>query len=361
MEKKIYSVITGTGSYIPSRVITNEDFVKSEFYESNGVKIEKPGQEIADKFHEITTIAERRYISDDMITTDMAFLVAEEAIKASGIDVEELDYVIVANNFGDTTVTNRASDHIPAMASKVKQKLGIKNPESVAYDITFGCPGWLQAVIQADYFIKSGDAKKILVIGAEVLSRISDPHDRDYMLYADGAGAVILEGKESSSPIGIIAHKTRSDTLSHAGLLHMGPSYNHDFENPKDLFLKMNGRRLYQYALETVPKAIKACLDKSGYAITDVKKVLIHQANGKMDDAILKRLYSLYGIESAPEDIMPMTVHNLGNTSVATLPTLYDLIIKDNMENHQINAGDVLIFASVGAGMNINSVVYKTV
>ncbi len=359
MEKKIYSVITGTGSYIPSRVVKNEDFIANEFFESNGVKIDKSGQEIADKFHEITTIAERRYISDDMITTDMAVLAADEAIRASGIDAEELDYLIVANNFGDTTANNRASDHVPAMASKVKQKLGIKNPETVAYDITFGCPGWLQAVIQADYFIKSGDAKKILVIGAEVLSRISDPHDRDCMLYADGAGAVVLEGKESSSPIGIIAHKTRSDTFSHAGLLHMGPSYNPDFENPKDLFLKMNGRRLYQYALETVPQAIKACLDKSGYSITEVKKVLIHQANGKMDDAILKRLYSLYGIENAPNDIMPMTVHNLGNTSVATLPTLFDLIIKDNMENHQINSGDVLIFASVGAGMNINAVVYK--
>ena len=359
MEKRIYSVITGTGSYIPSRVVTNEDFIANEFFESNGVKIDKSGQEIADKFLEITTIAERRYITDDMITTDMAVLAAEEAIKASGIDAEELDYVILANNFGDTTADNRASDHVPAMASKVKQKLGIKNPETVAYDITFGCPGWLQAVIQADYFIKSGDAKKILVIGAEVLSRISDPHDRDCMLYADGAGAVVLEGKESSSPIGIIAHKTRSDTLSHAGLLHMGPSYNPEFGNPKDLFLKMNGRRLYQYALETVPQAIKACLDKSGYSINEVKKVLIHQANGKMDDAILKRLYSLYGIENAPIDIMPMTVHNLGNTSVATLPTLYDLIIKDTMENHQINSGDVLIFASVGAGMNINAVVYK--
>lgn len=357
--EKTYSVITGTGSYIPTRIVKNQDFQGNVFYESNGTIINKTGEEISEKFHEITTIAERRYITDDMITTDMAFLAAEEAIIASGIDKEELDYVIVANNFGDTTTNNRASDHVPAMASKVKQKLGIINPETVAYDITFGCPGWLQAVIQADYFIKSGDAKKILVIGAEILSRISDPHDRDCMLYADGAGAVVLEGRESTSPIGIIAHKTRSDTLHHAGLLHMGQSYNPDFENPKDLFLKMNGRRLYQYALETVPQAIKACLDKSGFAISDVKKVLIHQANGKMDDAILKRLYSLYGIESAPENVMPMTVHNLGNTSVATLPTLYDLIIKENMENHEIKAGDVLIFASVGAGMNINALVYK--
>ena len=359
MNTSIYSVITGTGSYIPSKRIKNEDFHKNVFFESNGEKLNKPNEEVTSKFLEITTIAERRYITDDMTTSDLAFLAAEEAIKSAGIDKEELDYVIVANNFGDTKPDNRASDHVPAMASKVKYKLQIKNPETIAYDITFGCPGWLQAVIQADYYIKSGDAKKILVIGAEVLSRISDPHDRDCMLYADGAGAVILEAKESTTPIGILAHKTRSDTFTHAGLLHMGKSYNPDFENKNDLFLKMNGRRLYQYALETVPLSIKACLDRTGIAIEDVKKVLIHQANGKMDDAILKRLYALYNINEAPENIMPMTIASLGNSSVATLPTLFDLILKNNLNDHEINQGDVLIFASVGAGMNINAVVYK--
>ncbi|HEY6915611.1 MAG TPA: ketoacyl-ACP synthase III [Paludibacter sp.] len=359
MNTNIYSVITGTGSYIPSKQIKNEDFLNYEFYEPNGEKIDKAGREITEKFHEITTIAERRYITDDLTTSDMAFFAAEEAIKSAGIDKEELDYVIVANNFGDTQYNNRASDHVPAMASKVKHKLQIKNPETIAYDITFGCPGWLQAVIQANYYIKSGDAKKILVIGADLLSRISDPHDRDCMLYADGAGAVILEAKESTTPIGILAHKTRSDTFSHAGLLHMGPSYNPDFEKKDDLFLKMNGRRLYQYAIETVPPAIKACLDSSGITIGNVKKVLIHQANGKLDDAILKRFYALYDIKEAPEGIMPMTVDTLGNTSVATLPTLFDLILKNNLNDHQINNGDILIFASVGAGMNINAMVYK--
>jgi len=361
MNTSIYSVITGTGNYIPSRIIKNEDFLKNEFFETNGEKINKCNQEITDKFLEITTIAERRYITDDLTTSDMAFFAAQDAIKSAQIDQEELDYIIIANNFGDTRSDNRASDHVPAMASKVKQKLGIKNPETVAYDLTFGCPGWVQGVIQADYYIKSGDAKKILVIGAEVLSRISDPHDRDCMLYADGAGAVILEAKESTTPIGILAHKTRSDTFTHAGLLHMGPSYNPDFENPNDLFLKMNGRRLYQYALETVPQSIKACLDKINLPLTDVKKVLIHQANGKMDDAILKRLYALYNIAEAPENVMPMTVHTLGNTSVATLPTLLDLILKDNLDNHSIDKGDILIFASVGAGMNINAFIYKMV
>lgn len=361
MKKNIYSVITGTGNYIPSKQIKNEDFLENEFYETNGVKLTKTNQEIVDKFLEITTIAERRYVSDDLVTSDMAYFAAVEAIKSAGIDQEELDYIIVATNFGDIRSDNRIPDHVPALASRVKQKLGIKNPETVVYDLTFGCPGWLQGVIQADYFIKSGDAKKALVIGAEVLSRISDPHDRDCMLYADGAGAVVLEARESDTPIGILAHKTRSDTFSHAGLLHMDKSYNPDFEKKDDMFLKMNGRRLYQYALETVPQSMKACLEKSNTAITDIKKVLIHQANGKMDDAILKRLYALYGIDELPEDVMPMTIATLGNSSVATLPTLFDLILKDEMELHKINKNDILIFASVGAGMNINAMIYKMV
>jgi 3-oxoacyl-[acyl-carrier-protein] synthase-3 len=361
MSKSIYSVITGTGSYIPTRQIKNDDFLNTEFYEENGSRLNKPNSEITEKFLEITTIAERQYVTDDLLTSDIAYFASLEAIKSANIDMEELDYVILANNFGDTQSNNRVPEHVPALASKVKHNLGIKNPETVAYDLTFGCPGWLQAVIQADYFIKSGDAKKILVIGAEVLSRVSDPHDRDSMLYADGAGAVILEARESDTPIGILAHKTRSDTFSHSGLLHMGKSYNPNFENQNDLFLKMNGRRLYQYALETVPTAIKACLEKSKVDIKDIKKVLIHQANGKMDDAILNRFYGLYDIHDAPADIMPMTVDTLGNTSVATLPTLLDLILKDKMEKHEINNGDTIIFASVGAGMNINAVVYKMI
>ena len=359
MSNTIYSIITGTGSYIPNLQIKNIDFLEYEFYDEKGVRLEKSNQNIIDKFQEITTIEERRYISDDLLTSDIAYFAAIEAIKSAGIDKEELDYIILANNFGDTKAGSHVPDHVPCLAAKVKQKLEIKNPDTVAFDITFGCPGWLQGVINADYFIKSGDAKKILVIGAEVLSRVSDPHDRDSMLYADGAGAVILEAKESETPIGIITHKSRTDTLSHCGLLHMGKSDNPDYEKTDDLFLKMNGRRLYQYALETVPQTVKACLEKGGISIESVKKVLIHQANGKMDDAILKRLFGLYNIVDIPKNVMPMTISTLGNTSVATLPTLFDLILKDNLDSHQINKNDILVFASVGAGMNINAVVYK--
>jgi 3-oxoacyl-[acyl-carrier-protein] synthase-3 len=217
----------------------------------------------------------------------------------------------------------------------------------------------LQGVIQANYYIKSGDAKKVLVIGSEMLSRVSDPHDRDSLLYSDGAGAVVLEAKESETPIGIIAHGTRSDTINHANLLVMDKSYNPNLAEKGEIFLKMNGRKLYQYALETVPSAIKECLEKSNIPLNKIKKILIHQANGKMDEAILKRLYDLYEIKDIPEDVMPMTISKLGNSSVATLPTLYDLIKKGKLDMHEINSGDYIVFASVGAGMNVNAFVYQ--
>jgi len=354
----IHSVITGTGSYIPSRKIKNDNFLLNEFYDSNGEKIDKENKEIISKFQEITTIAERQYVTDNLTTSDIAYFSAVEAIKSANIDKEELDYIIVAHNFGDIRSDNRKSDYVPCLASRVKNKLEIQNPNTVAYDMAFGCPGWLQAVIQADYYIKSGDAKKILVIGAEVLSRVSDPHDRDSMLYADGAGAAIFEGREKETPTGILAHKTRSDTFSYSKMLYLGKSYNPDYKK-NDLFLKMNGRKLYQYALETVPQAIKDCLDKCDTPLGEVKKVLIHQANGKMDDAILKRLYALYNISDIPENVMPMTISSLGNSSVATLPTLLDLIQKGKLKDQEIKKGDTIVFASVGAGMNINAMVYR--
>ena len=359
MASRIYSVIVGAGSFIPENRVANEDFLRSDFRDSNGKPFDKTNEEIISTFKAITTIEERRYSDQDMSTSEMAFLASVRAIKSSGIDSESLDYIIVAHNFGDISNGNSRLDMVPSLASRVKHKLGIVNPNTVAYDIAFGCPGWLQGFIQADYFIRSGDAKRALIIGAETLSRVSDPHDRDSMLYSDGAGAVILEGRENSTPTGVLAHATRSDTLVYSQMLRMGKSFQPDPNDQEEIYLKMNGRRLYQYALETVPMAMKACLDKTGIDIKEVKKVLIHQANGKMDDEILRRFYELYGISEIPEAVMPMTISWLGNSSVATIPTLYDLILQGKMEGHRIETNDIIIFASVGAGMNINAAIYR--
>jgi 3-oxoacyl-[acyl-carrier-protein] synthase-3 len=356
---KIYSVFTGTGSYVPPRQVTNEFFKTYEFYDSTGEKITTPNESIVEKFEEITTISERRYAEESQVTSDLALIAAQKAIDASGIDKEELDYIIFAHNFGETRADNMRMDVVPSLASRLKHKLEIKNPFSVAYDVLFGCPGWVQAVIQADYYIRSGDAKKILVVGADILSRVADPHDRDSMIYADGAGAAILEGRESDTPIGIMGHNSRSDAVDYVHMLQMGYSFNPQLAEKKDYYLKMNGRRLYQYALENVPKTIKLGLDKLELHISEISKVLLHQANGKMDDAILQRLFKLYNIKDVPETIMPMTISWLGNSSVATVPTLLDIITRREMEHHDLESGDNVILASVGAGMNINSIIYK--
>ena len=357
MEKKLYSVIVGTGSYVPARRVLNDDFLDKTFFDANGEKLKKSNRETIDKLAEITGIRERRYAADDQLASDLAFLAAADALKSSGIDKESLDTIIVAHNFGDVRPGNVRSDFVPSLASRVKHKLAIVNPKTVAYDLPFGCPGWLQGVIQADYYLRSGDCRRVMVIGAETLSRIYDPSDRDSMIYADGAGATILEAVASEKPVGILAHAARTDAVEHAFMLWMGKSFDPAHKGD-ELYLKMDGHKLYEYALKTVPQAIKESLDKAGLPIAEIKKILIHQANEKMDEAIVKRLFKISGGEYKPE-VMPMIISWLGNSSVATVPTLLDLLLKGKLEDHALAAGDNIVLASVGAGMNINAVVYR--
>lgn len=347
--------ITGRGSYIPANIEKNEDFYNHEFLNSDGSSIKAPNEVIVKKFKAITGIDERRYAKKHLNTSDLASFAAEKAIENAKIDREELDYIIVAHNYGNVSHDSIQSDTVPSIATRVKHLLRIKNPKCVGYDLLFGCPGWVEGVIQANAFIKSGIAKKCLVIGAETLSRILDPYDRDSMIYSDGAGAVIIESTDDEG--GIIAHESATHAFDEAHFIYFGETNSQDSEDDRR-YIKMYGRKIYEFALTNVPLAMKSCLDKSGVNISDVKKILIHQANEKMDEAIVKRFYQLYNMEM-PENIMPMSIGKLGNSSVATIPTLYDIILNGNMENQEINKGDVIIFASVGAGMNINAIVYK--
>jgi len=357
MSNSIHSKIIGSGSYLPTQIIKNDDFLHHEFYQRSGEKIDSDNKTIVEKFYKITGIAERRYAKDNLLASDLGAFAGEKAILDAGLDREELDYIIVAHNFGDVKKENIRVDLVPSLASRIKQKLKIENPYCVAYDLPFGCPGWVEGMIQANYFIRSGDAKKVLVIGTETLSRVCDPHDRDSMIYSDGAGAVVLAATKQED-VGILAHLTRSDAIHHVQLLNMGESYNAAYSTD-DLFIKMEGRKLYEYALKTVPSLVKKCLEKAGLEITDVKKVLIHQANQKMDEAMLYRLFKLYDLRIIPEHIMPMVIEKMGNNSVATIPILLDFVLKGKLESHQINQGDHIVFVSVGAGMNCNAIVYR--
>lgn len=347
--------ITGTGSYIPSVIEKNKDFYNHKFLNIDGSSINNSNEVIVEKFEAITGIQERRYIKKELLNSDIAFFASQKAIEDAKIDKETIDYIIVAHNYGDVKYNTEQSDTVPSIASRVKHLLQIKNPKCVGYDLLFGCPGWIEGVIQAKAFISSGLAKRCLVIGTETLSRVVDKHDRDSMIYSDGAGAVIVE--ESNDESGIISHDSATFALDEAHFIYFGETNNPEVTD-KRRYIKMYGRKIYEFAITNVPNAIKTCLDESGIDVKEVKKILIHQANEKMDEAIVNRFYKLYGIQM-PDGVMPMTINTLGNSSVATIPTLYDMILKGKLKNQQINKGDVIIFASVGAGMNINAIIYR--
>lgn len=353
------TVITGTGSYIPTEVKTNAHFVDQNFFSERSEALKIESRLIIDKFEKITGITERRYVANDLNTSDIATIAAKNAIDNSCIDIESLDVVIVAHNFGNVVANTIQTDAVPSIANRVKHYLKIKNPKCVAYDLLFGCPGWVQGVIHTDAFFKAGIAKNALVIGAETLSRVIDQYDRDSMIFSDGAGAAILQYKEvEENGSGILGTAALSHSLEEAYYINMDKSYFPDSDT-SIRYIKMKGRKVYEYALTHVPAAMKECIDKSGAKIDDVKKIFIHQANEKMDQAIVDALYNLYGYKESPKDIMPMSIHYLGNSSVATVPTLYDLVLQGKDENHFVNPGDLVVFASVGAGMNINAICYR--
>ncbi len=348
--------ILGTGSYIPKVVTKNEHFLEHEFYSNQGDRFEVDNTEIIAKFQAITGIRERRYAQDDELTSDLGYQAAKNAIEDATIDKESIDYIIFAHNFGDVRKGENQSDLIPSLASKVKNQLEIKNPNCVAYDMIFGCPGWIEAMIQAKAFIQSGMAKNCLVIGGEALSRVVDHHDRDSMIFADGAGACILGETQGHGEI--LAHHSQTFAGDETFYLYFDKSNHKENGYDKTRFIKMNGRKVYELAVVNVPEALRVCLEKSGESIENVKKVFIHQANEKMDEAIIKRFYRKFKKE-VPENVMPMNIQTVGNNSVATVPILYDMVRQGVYSEHQLREGDIVIMASVGAGMNINALVYK--
>lgn len=355
---KMTSKIIGVGNYIPSETITNLFFDKHIFLNEEGIVLTESNASITEKLKKITGIEERRYANNQQVTSDLGLIAAQAAIENSGIDPETLDYIIFAHNFGDVRFGTIQSDTVPSLAARVKHLLRIKNNFCVAYDVLFGCPGWIEGVIQANAFIRSGIAKKCLVIGAETLSRVVDIHDRDSMIYADGAGAVILEANDNTNEdSGIKSHLSASHTFTEKDYLYFGKSYNNE-SCPDTKYIKMDGRKIYEFALINVPDAMKKCLDNSGYSINQLNKIIIHQANEKMDEAIVNRFYQLYNTP-VPPNIMPMVINKLGNSSVATIPSLLTMILKGELDLHTIEKNDLVLFASVGAGMNINAFVYK--
>ena len=354
----INAVITGTGSFLPGKRMPNEAFVEHTFYKPNGELVTKPSSEVVQKLREISGIYERRYIEDHHDSADLGAFASEKAIESAGIDKESIDEIIVAHNFGNMVHGDRAHHLIPNLAALIKNRLGIQNPDCTAYDVLYGCPGWLLAMHMANQSIATGYSKRVLVVGVEVITRILDPHDLDSMLFGDGAGAVIVDAVEEEEKRGILYYKSVSHCEEEVEYLEMGTSYNPD--STIGTTVKMRGRNVYKYAVNEVPKVITDCLNKVGIGLKDVAKLLPHQANEKMLMAIGEKLFKQHNLVDVDlSACIPISLRELGNASVATIPTLLDMILRGDMPEHALHEGDTVVMASVGAGMHTNGLVYR--
>ena len=350
--------IVGTGSVIPERVVPNSDFINHTFVDEDGTPFPSTNDVIIEKFKKITEIESRRYIREDQVSSDIATEAAEKALADAGWDRESFDMLIVGQNFGDVEHGSRHMDQMPSIASRVKHGLGIANPNCIAFDVLSGCPGWIQGVHVMEAYFRAGMAKRALIVGADALSRVIDYYDRNQMIFADGAGAVCFERQDAEEGKGLLGLASVTYTKEEALYLKSNPSNNTEIDRSERL-IKMSGRKIYEFALRHVPNAMKAALEDAGVHLTDVDKIFMHQANAKLDHAVGERLYKLYGMKADLDQVMPMSIQWLGNSSVATVPTLLDMVRKEKYQGHEVNEGDVLLFASVGAGMNINAFVYR--
>lgn len=351
------TIISGTGTVIPELLVPNSHFASHEFYDRSGNRIEKSGAEIAAKLESITGIRERRYIPFEQDSIQLMTEASRLAVEDAGLDPNELSGIIVAHNAGNMVPDTGAFHTVPNLAAALKHELACTTHDCFAYDLLFGCPGWLQAIIQAHQAIQCGDAEHVLVTGLEVASRLLDPHDPDSMILADGCGACVVSRAREDTR-GVLSYATYSHAIDDNRIIYLGASLKPGVDG--SCYFHMNGRAVYKYATEWVPRVMKDALDKAGVSIGDVDIFLLHQANAKMVEAVCSNLAELCGMDLRTLDgKVPSTIEFLGNTSVATIPTMLDLVRKEKLESFGIHDGDLAMMASVGAGMHCNAVLYR--
>ena len=356
-QSALKTIIKGTGHYLPERVIENSYFLGSRFMDKNGQLNPKPTDQIIEKLETITGIKSRRYVNEDEDSVPLMTRASNQAIQDAGIDKEEIDGIIVSHNAGNMLPGGKGYHTIPNMAALLKHSLGIKNYKCFAYDILFGCPGWIQGMVSAHQSIQMKDARNVLVVGIEVASRFVDIYDLDSMILADGCGATVVSVTDQTGG-GVISYATYSHAQEDVSCIYQSASYNKEVDN-FSLF-KMNGREVYKYATIWLPRVIKEALDKANLTASDVSMFLFHQANGKMLHAIAHNLAEMYHLKNLTfEGKIPTTIEFTGNTSVATIPNMLSMIRKGELGEFKINEGDIVVFASVGAGMHCNAMVYQ--
>ena len=318
----MYSKIIGTGSYLPNKVLTNFD-------------LEKIVETSHDWIVSRSGIHQRHIAADNELTSDLALQASLAAIAAADIKADDIDLVIVATT---------TPDHVfPSTACVLQDKLGIKN-RCAAFDMQAVCGGFVYALNTADLYIRGGQAKIALVVGAEVLSRILDWNDRTTcVLFGDGAGAVVLQA--SASP-GILASKLHADG-SHRGMLKADGNIRNG-EVQGDPFIKMDGQGVFKFAVKVLSEVVEEVLEENQLQGSDIAWLVPHQANIRIMEATAKKL----GLSM---DKVIVTVATHGNTSAASIPLALDTAVRDG----RIKAGQNILLEAVGGGFTWGAVLIK--
>lgn len=312
----IRSVVAGCGSYLPERVVTNEDLSKF---------VDTTDEWIVSR----SGIHQRHLAADGELTSDLGLAAAQAALDDAGLTVDDIDLIVMA--------TTTPDDTFPATATKIQMKLGMHH--GAAFDIQAVCSGFVYAMSVADNFIKSGQSKGVLVIGAETFSRLLDWEDRTTcVLFGDGAGAVVLKPEEAAGELsdrGMLTAHLHSDGR-HRDKLYVdgGPSSTQTVGH-----VRMIGKDVFRHAVVNIADAIQEALEATGYTIDDIDWFVPHQANRRILEGTAKRI-------GLPIEKVVMTVDQHGNTSAASVPLALDIALKDG----RIKSGDLVLLEAMGGG-----------
>ncbi|HPP23748.1 MAG TPA: beta-ketoacyl-ACP synthase III [Candidatus Saccharicenans sp.] len=329
MTEKVRRIkIRSTGVYLPDKVLTNADLEKM---------VDTSDEWITTR----TGIKERRIVSKEQVTSDLAVNAARMALERGGLKAEDVDLILVATNTPDTI--------FPATACWVQKKLGIK--EIPAFDLEAGCTGLLYALIVAESLILSGTARRILLIGADILTKITNWEDRSTcVLFGDGAGAFILE--ESDDDSGLISHYWGADgslaellILPGGGTLHPA---NEKTVEKKLHYLTMKGNEVFKHAVKRMGESALEALKRAGLDKSQVDYLIPHQANLRIIDATGERL-------NLPKEKIVANIHKYGNMSVATIP----VALHELAEEGKLQKGQIIVMVAFGAGFTWAAAVYR--
>lgn len=315
-----YARITGWGKYVPSRILSNHDLEKM---------VETSGEWIYSR----TGIQERRIAAPDETVTTMSVAASRAALAVAGLNAADLDLIVVGTSSSDYLV--------PSAASMLQYELGAER--AAAFDVRAGCAGFVYGLVIGTQFIANGTYRHVLVVGAEIISRFLDWCDRDTcILFGDGAGAVVLQVSEQ--PTGLLTYQLGSDGAEYDALFVPGGGSKHPFSqevlDQKWQYMKMDGRRLYRFAVTKMPAVALEALSVAGLSPPDITLLIPHQANLRMLQSICQRL-------GVPEEKVFINIHKYGNTSAASIP----IALCEAVEEGRISSGNYILLLGFGAGV----------